>query len=125
MDNNNMFDSEDLTGSFDTNDIEQNKAISAIAYIPILFLVPMLASQSPYAKFHANQGLILTRTSIILSIASSLMGFILSWVPILPTLISAVFSLATLALLIIGIINAVQGQAKKLPVVGGLFNIIH
>lgn len=41
MDNNNMFDSEDLTGSFDTNDIEQNKAISAIAYIPILFLVPM------------------------------------------------------------------------------------
>ena len=107
MDNNNMFDSEDLTGSFDTNDIEQNKAISAIAYIPILFLVPMLASQSPYAKFHANQ------------------GFILSWVPILPTLISAVFSLATLALLIIGIINAVQGKAKKLPVVGGLFNIIH
>ena len=90
MDNNNMFDSEDLTGSFDTNDIEQNKAISAIAYIPILFLVPMLASQSPYAKFHANQGLILTLTSIILSIASSLMGFILSWVPILPTLISAV-----------------------------------
>ena len=42
MDNNNMFDSEDLTGSFDTNDIEQNKAISAIAYIPILFLVPIL-----------------------------------------------------------------------------------
>ena len=35
MDNNNMFDSEDLTGSFDTNDIEQNKAISALSLIHI------------------------------------------------------------------------------------------
>ena len=126
MDNNNMFDSEDLTGSFDTNDIEQNKAISAIAYIPILFLVPMLASQSPYAKFHANQGSYSNAYFYYPKHCKRPYGFLfLSWVPILPTLISAVFSLATLALLIIGIINAVQGKAKKLPVVGGLFNIIH
>lgn len=38
MDNNNMFDSEDLTGSFDTNDIEQNKAISAIGTYRFYFL---------------------------------------------------------------------------------------
>lgn len=125
MNNNNLFDTEDLTGSFDTNDIEQNKAISAIAYIPILFIVPMLATQSPYAKFHANQGLIMTLTCIILNIASRILGFVLEWVPILPTLVSAVFSLSSLALLIIGIINAVQGKAKKLPIVGGLLNVIH
>lgn len=125
MDNNNLFDTEDLTGSFDTNDIEQNKAISAVAYIPILFIVPMLATQSPYAKFHANQGLILTMTCIILNIASRILGFVLEWVPILPSLVSAVFSLSSLALLIIGIINAVQGKAKKLPIVGGLLNVIH
>lgn len=125
MNNNNLFDTEDLTGSFDTNDIEQNKAISAIAYIPILFIVPMLATQSPYAKFHANQGLIMTLTCIILNIASRILGFVLEWVPILPTLVSAVFSLTSLALLIIGIANAVQGKAKKLPIVGGLLNVIH
>lgn len=125
MNNNNLFDTEDLTGSFDTNDIEQNKAISAIAYIPILFIVPMLATQSPYAKFHANQGLIMTLTCIILNIASRILGFVLEWVPILPTLVSAVFSLSSLALLIIGIINAVQGKAKKLPIVGGLLNVLH
>lgn len=125
MNNNNLFDTEDLTGSFDTNDIEQNKAISAVAYIPILFIIPMLATPSPYAKFHANQGLILTLTSIILNIASRILGFILTWVPILPTLVNAVFSLTSLALLIIGIINAVQGKAKKLPIVGGLLDIIH
>lgn len=125
MNNNNLFDTEDLTGSFDTNDIEQNKAISAIAYIPILFIVPMLATQSPYAKFHANQGLIMTLTCIILNIASRILGFVLEWVPILPTLVSAVFSLSSLALLIIGIINAVQGKAKKLPIVGGFLNVIH
>ncbi len=125
MNNNNLFDTEDLTGSFDTNDIEQNKAISAIAYIPILFIVPMLATQSPYAKFHANQGLIMTLTCIILNIASRILGFVLEWVPILPTLVSAVFSLTSLALLIIGIANAVQGKAKKLPIVGGLLNVLH
>ena len=125
MNNNNLFDTEDLTGSFDTNDIEQNKAISAIAYIPILFIVPMLATQSPYAKFHANQGLIMTLTCIILNIASRILGFVLEWVPILPTLVSAVFSLSSLALLIIGIANAVQGKAKKLPIVGGLLNVLH
>ena len=68
MANNNMFDSDDYSGRFDTNDIEQNKIIAAIGYIPVLFLVPMLATSSPYAKFHANQGLILTVVSIILNV---------------------------------------------------------
>lgn len=122
---NNMFDSDDLTGSFDTNDIEQNKGLSAIGYIPILFLVPMLATQSPYAKFHANQGLIVTIVSIVLSVASSVLGWVLQWVPVIPDLISIATSLATLALIIIGIVNAVQGKAKKLPIVGGLLNVIH
>ena len=57
----NNFDSDDLTGMYDTNDINQNKALSIVAYIPVLFLITWLAAgHSPYAKFNANQGLILT-----------------------------------------------------------------
>lgn len=130
MDNNNLFDSEDVTGSFDTNDIEQNKVVSAIGYIPVLFLVPLLAApQSPFAKFHANQGLILTLTAFVLGVAQAVLCAIFGIMPILkefvPVIIQSVVSVAILAYMVIGIIYASQGHAKKLPLIGGLFSIIH
>lgn len=128
--NNNFFESEDITGSFDTADIEKNKVISAIGYIPILFLVPLLAApQSPYAKFHANQGLILTITAFALGIAQAVLCAIFGIMPIfkefVPIIIQAVVSVAILAYMVIGIIYASQGRAKKLPLIGGFINIIH
>ena len=36
-----------------------------------------------------------------------------------------VLSIAVLALMIIGIVNAAQGKAKKLPLIGDLINAIH
>lgn len=130
MSNNNLFDSEDLTGQFDTSDIEQNKVLAAIGYIPVLFLVPLLAApHSGYAKFHANQGLILTISSIVLGIARSILCFIFGIMPILrnfvPTIISAVVSVAILAYMVIGIVYSAQGRAKKLPLIGNLLDVIH
>ena len=130
MDNNNLFESKDITGSFDTNDIEQNKILAAVGYIPVLFLVPLLASpQSAYAKFHANQGLILTLCTLVLGIAQAVLCAIFGIMPILrdfiPTIIQTVVSVAILAYMVIGIIYAAQGRAKKLPIIGELLNIIH
>lgn len=136
----NIFDTEDLSGNYDTADIEQNKAMAAIGYIPVLFLIPMLATQSPYAKFHANQGLILTGLamivniglSILLSIISAILTVITSIIGLSSVLISTitgivmfVANLVVLILIIIGICNAVTGKAKKLPVIGNLINVIH
>jgi uncharacterized membrane protein len=127
--NNNMFDSDDQTGRFDTNDIEQNKVLAAIGYIPVLFLVPLLATQSPYAKFHANQGLILTIASIILNVAQWILGGIFGLIPILrsfvPGLLSLAVGLSVLAMIIVGVLNATQGKAKKLPLIGDLIDVIH
>lgn len=130
MSNNNLFESEDITGSFDTNDIEQNKVLAAVGYIPVLFLVPLLAApQSGYAKFHANQGLILTLTSLVLFVAREVLCAIFGILPLLrdfiPTIISTVISVAVIAYMVIGIIYAAQGKAKRLPIIGGLLNIIH
>ena len=129
MDNNNFFETKDVTGSFDTKDIEQNKVVSVIGYIPVLFLVPLLgASNSPFAKFHANQGLILTLASIVLGIARSVICTIISFIPfvggIISGVISVVVSLVILALMVLGIVNTSQGKAKELPFIGGLFTII-
>lgn len=125
----NNFDTDDLTGMFDTNDIEQNKALTVVGYIPLLFLIPLLAaSSSKYAKFHANQGLILTIFAFVSSIINALIDFIIGWIPVIGGIISGVVSVAlgvaVLAYIIIGIVNAAQGKAKKLPVIGDLLDII-
>lgn len=130
MSNKDIFEPDDYTGNFDTTDIEQNKVLAAIGYIPILFLVPLLAApHSPYAKFHANQGLILTLAAAALGIARQVLCAIFGIMPFvrhfIPTIISAVVSVAVLAYMVIGVITAAQGRAKKLPVIGGVLDIIH
>ena len=56
----------DITVEFDAQDIEQNKVFAILAYISWLVLVPMFASkESKFAKFHANQGLVLAIAEII------------------------------------------------------------
>lgn len=125
----NNFDTDDLTGMFDTNDIEQNKALTIAAYIPLLFLIPLLAAgSSKYAKFHANQGLILTIFSFVCSIINALIDFIIGWIPAIGGIISGIISvalgIAVLVYIIIGVVNAAQGKAKKLPIIGELLDVI-
>ena len=109
----NNFDSDDLTGMYDTNDINQNKALSIVAYIPVLFLITWLAAgHSPYAKFNANQGLILTIFAAAAAIVNKFIGFVIGWIPFIGDVISC-------------IVNAAQGKAKKLPLIGDLINAIH
>lgn len=54
-----------------------------------------------------------------MGIASAILGKI----PVLGAVLSALLSLASLALMIIGIINAANGKAKQLPLIGGLFHV--
>lgn len=45
---------------FNTEDVNGNKVFGILAYIGILFLVPLFAAKdSQYARFHTNQGLVL------------------------------------------------------------------
>lgn len=125
----NNFETNDLTGMFDTDDIEQNKALTIVGYIPLLFLIPLLAaSTSKYAKFHANQGLILTIFAFISAVINALIDFIIGWIPVIGGIISGIVSVAlgvaVLAYIVIGIVNASQGKAKKLPIIGDLMDII-
>ena len=50
----------DTTAEFDQQDINNNKVMAILAYFGILVLVPILgAKESKFARFHANQGLVL------------------------------------------------------------------
>lgn len=111
-------DTKDSTSEFDKKDIEDNSVMGLLAYLWILWLVPLLAAKdSKFARFHANQGLVLF---ILEAIGGTVLGC-LTWIPyvgIVFTILLSIFGLLCLILMIIGIINAVQGQAKELPLIG-------
>ena len=115
-------DTADTTAEFDADDIAGNKAMGILAYIGPLVFVPMFAAKSSkFARFHANQGLTLfiacAAWSILYGILSRIILAIswrLSFVSSLIGLVSVVF----VVLAVLGIVNAANGRAKELPVIG-------
>ena len=105
------------------DDVEKNKVYGILAYLGILCLIPLLAAKdSPFARFHANQGLVLFLGEVIFGVIANILTFSLAltgmwWLigMVLPLVWLAMFVLA-----IIGIINAAQGEMKKLPVIGDI-----
>lgn len=93
------------------SDAEKNKWMGVIAYF--IFFVPLIVdSSSEFGKFHANQGLNLFLLFLAVSILGSLIPF-LGWFVILP--VGGIFCLV---LAIMGIINAINGETKELPLIG-------
>lgn len=105
-------------------DAEKNKVMGILAYLGILCLVPILAAkESPFAKYHGNQGLVLFLLEIVIWIVLFVLNIILAMLPgglgFLGA-VSALLYLAPLILLILGIINAAAGKCVPLPVIGGI-----
>ena len=99
-------------------DVEKNKVFAILAYLGILFLIPLLAAKdSPFAMYHANQGLVLFLGAIALSVASAILSFV---VPILGAIVGLFIWVVPLVFIILGIINAANGQMKPLPLIGGI-----
>jgi len=102
------------TGS--SSDVDENKAIAAIGYLGILFLVPLLVKKdSPFAQYHAKQGMILFIADVILwfvafiiGVATLGIGFYLSWI----------IWLLIIVWTILGIVNALNGKMQPLPIIG-------
>lgn len=106
----------------DKKDIEQNKVMGILAYLGILVLVPLLAAkESKFARFHANQGLVLCIAAIIYAFAYSILtGVVLaiSWRLYFIVSILGLCGVVFAVLAIIGIVNAANGKMKELPVIG-------
>ena len=120
----NLLNTPDTTAEFDQEDIRQNKVMGILAYIGILVLIPIFAAKnSKYARFHANQGLILLIADAILVAATSIItgilnmiSWILGWT--LGGLLSTVSGLVIAGLMVFGIVFVAKGRAKELPIIG-------
>ena len=99
----------DTTSEYDAQDIENNKVMAVLAYI--LFFIPLLAAKdSKFARFHTNQGLVLFLGGIIASVVAV--------IPVIGWIVAPIAGLVITVLAIIGILNALNGKAKELPVIG-------
>ena len=115
-----VFDTKDHTPEVGGPDLENDKLFGILSYIGILVLVPIFAAKdSRFARFHANQGLVLFLAEIAASIASSILGWI-PFIRVIGTILGSVVGLASLVFAIIGIVNVVNGKAKELPIIGGI-----
>jgi uncharacterized membrane protein len=108
-------------------DVQQNKAMAVLAYF--IFFVPLLACpQSRFARYHANQGLTLLICAVAFSIVVGILSTVLLFaVPALGLVFMFLIPLVSLAFLvfgIMGIVNAVKGEMRPMPVIGGLLKII-
>ena len=90
-----------------------NTLLAVVSYIgPLVVFSYLMGKDNDFVRFHAKQGMVVFGLEIVMWVLGSMMysmWFILNLV-----------NLATLVLSIIGIVNAVQGHKKELPIVGGL-----
>lgn len=118
-----------------SNDRSGNVTLFCVlSYIGILWLVGLIASpekDDPRVRFHVGQGILLTVVAAILSIAGGIVTTVIKAIfsfgifhvfsivaGLIATLITIAISLGLLALMIIGILHAVQGKEEPLPVIG-------
>ncbi|HOL22205.1 MAG TPA: hypothetical protein PLQ41_05070 [bacterium] len=99
----------------DQKAIDEGKGLAWLSYLGILLLIPLLVNKdNEYSKFHVKQGIIL----LICSVGWQIVSIILHIIPVIGTLIWAGGLLFLFILMVMGIINALNGKTEPLPVIG-------
>ena len=105
---------------FDPADIKDNKEVSGIAYLWILFFLPLVTCPSSYyGRYNANQGLILFLLGIIVTGVFGVLTKLpfIGWLFVIPM---SLYGLAWTVLSIICLVLTIQGIAVKIPVIGDI-----
>lgn len=93
-----------------TQDKTNNKLMGILAYLGVLIIIPALISRdNTFVKFHIKQGLVLIVLELITSIITRFP---------LGGLVSPILGIATLVLIIIGILNVLHNKTQELPLIG-------
>ena len=105
----------------ETADISNNKIYAVLCYLWAFLLIPMFTSKgSRFLRFHVNQGLVLVLCEICSVILLTIIEHIFMYTPVffLSILLWTVYWITMVVYIIRGIVNAVGGTKKPLPVIG-------
>lgn len=108
---------------FNEQEVKKNKAMGVLSYLGILVFIPIIAGdkRSQYVRFHANQGLVLFITNVIVDLLDG------RWVYGLHSLLNVgavfetvfdVLGFVLFILMIVGIVSACKGERRELPGIG-------
>lgn len=103
-------------------DVSQVRLFGILGYIfPILFFLPLVtdAKDNTFAKYHANQQLLLLLFLIIGNTAASILTVILIGLLLYP-----VVWIFGLVCMVLGIMNVVNDRQKPLPLIGTITTLI-
>ena len=111
-------------------EIQDGKGMAILAYI--LFIIPLLAARDKkFAMFHTEQALVLLITWVVIYIAFTILSIIISNISSTLgcglSILSIIIWLAFLVFWLIGLINAIGGKLKELPIIGqygAKFNLV-
>ena len=96
----------------------QDKAIGIIAYITIIGLIIAfilnMEKKDAFGSFHIRQALGIAISGIAMSF--------IAVVPVIGWILAVLGSLLVLVMWVIGIVNAISGNMKPVPVLGEKFN---
>ena len=122
----NAFALTDRTADFDAADISGNHLMGIFAYLSWLVLIPIFAAKdSKYARFHANQGLILAILETVIGTVSGIFSSIGHhvWIGFPFYLISWLVGLLNIPVVIyaiIAFIGAIRGRAMEIPFINSI-----
>lgn len=111
---------QDTTGQYNPEDIRQNKAMAILAYFSWLVLIPLFcARESRFARFHVNQGLVLAIVEVLINVLFWPLRriWLIGWIF---AVIYALVGICVFILFVLGVVNAANGRAKELPIIGGI-----
>lgn len=113
---------QDRTKVNEKNDGKDEKVMAAMAYIGFLVFVPFLMEKkTQFVRFHLGQGITLFATEIVYSVVYRLLAALIltvSWQLFIIVRMLGYVAFVFPVFMVIGIINAVNGQEKELPVIG-------
>jgi len=89
---------------------EKNTAMAIVAYL--IFFLPLLtdAKNDPFVRYHIKQGLGLFISGII--------AWIFMMISVLGLILAIPLDIILVVLLILGILHALHGEEKPLPIIG-------
>ncbi|MCH2488928.1 MAG: hypothetical protein MK211_02150 [Flavobacteriales bacterium] len=104
----------------ENNTVEEGKTIAIISYVTIIGLIIAFVmnndKKNDFAAFHIRQSLGIALIGIVIWVLVSIIYSIV-YIPIL----SWVLQLGVIVLWVLGLVAAVQGEKKAIPVVGEQF----